>query len=88
MVGRVMVERIEALYRSGLEAYYAEINQMERCWTNDGYVVLKFWMQIDKDEQERRFKERQKILKSSGRLRTRTGANTQNGINMKRPLMK
>ena len=27
--------------------------------TNDGYVVLKFWMQIDKDEQERRFKERQ-----------------------------
>lgn len=24
-----------------------------------GAVVLKFWMQIDKDEQERRFKERQ-----------------------------
>ena len=28
-------------------------------WQGDGRVVLKFWMQIDKDEQERRFKERQ-----------------------------
>ena len=32
-------------------------------WKKDlydaGAVVLKFWMQIDKDEQERRFKERQ-----------------------------
>jgi len=26
---------------------------------NAGAVVLKFWLHIDKDEQERRFKERQ-----------------------------
>ena len=28
---------------------------------NSGAVVLKFWLHIDKDEQERRFKERMEI---------------------------
>ena len=32
---------------------------MEKDLYDAGAVVLKFWMQIDKDEQERRFKERQ-----------------------------
>ena len=32
---------------------------MEESWVNSGAIVLKFWMHIDKDEQERRFKERQ-----------------------------
>ena len=32
---------------------------MELDLTNSGAIVLKFWMQIDKDEQERRFKARQ-----------------------------
>ena len=32
---------------------------MERDLTDAGAIVLKFWMQIDKDEQERRFKARQ-----------------------------
>ena len=31
---------------------------MEQNLTDHGVVVLKFWLQIDKDEQERRFKER------------------------------
>ena len=31
---------------------------MERQLVNAGAIVLKFWMQIDKDEQERRFNER------------------------------
>jgi polyphosphate:AMP phosphotransferase len=58
--GRVMVERIEGFCtEQEWKRAYAEMNQMESCWTNDGYVVLKFWMQIDKDEQERRFTERQ-----------------------------
>jgi polyphosphate:AMP phosphotransferase len=58
--GRVMVERIEGFCsEEEWKRAYAEMNQMESCWTNDGYVVLKFWMQIDKDEQERRFTERQ-----------------------------
>ena len=38
---------------------YREINDMERTLTREGVLVLKFWMQIDKDEQERRFRERQ-----------------------------
>lgn len=32
---------------------------MEESWANSGCIVLKFWMQIDKEEQARRFKERQ-----------------------------
>ena len=32
---------------------------MESHMANFGAVVLKFWLHIDKDEQERRFKERQ-----------------------------
>ena len=57
--GRVMVERIEGFCsEEDWKRAYSEINQMESCWVNDGYVVLKFWLQIDKDEQERRFNER------------------------------
>ena len=32
---------------------------MERDLSDAGAIVLKFWMQIDKDEQEKRFKARQ-----------------------------
>lgn len=58
--GRVMVERIEG-FCTGNEwrRAYKEINDMEESWANSGCIVLKFWMHIDKDEQERRFKERQ-----------------------------
>lgn len=58
--GRVMVERIEKLtpdedWRRG----YDEIREMEKVWAEAGCVVLKFWLQIDRDEQARRFKERE-----------------------------
>jgi len=57
--GRVMVERIERFCsEEDWKRAYHEINQMERSWTDAGCVVLKFWLQIDKDEQERRFNER------------------------------
>lgn len=57
--GRVMVERIEG-YCSDKEwqRAYDEINHMENSLVNNGAIVLKFWMQIDKEEQERRFNER------------------------------
>lgn len=59
--GRVMVERIEGFCtRAEWQRAYKEINDMERDLADHGAVVLKFWMQIDKDEQERRFQERQK----------------------------
>lgn len=58
--GRVMVERIEG-FCSNQEwrRAYKEMNDMERDLTDAGAIVLKFWLQIDKDEQERRFKARQ-----------------------------
>ncbi len=58
--GRVMVERIEGFCtRQEWQRAYKEINNMERDLADAGAIVLKFWMQIDKDEQERRFKARQ-----------------------------
>ncbi|HOO27056.1 MAG TPA: polyphosphate:AMP phosphotransferase [Lachnospiraceae bacterium] len=58
--GRVMVERIEGFCASrDWERAYKEMNDMEKQFSNHGAVVLKFWMQIDKEEQERRFTERQ-----------------------------
>ena len=57
--GRVMVERIEGFCsREDWKRAYKEINGMEAQLANSGAIVLKFWMQIDKDEQERRFRER------------------------------
>lgn len=57
--GRVMVERIEGFCSmQEWKRAYAEMNEMEAHLANEGAVILKFWMQIDRDEQERRFKER------------------------------
>lgn len=57
--GRVMVERIEGFCsEEDWKRAYQEINEMEAHMANAGAVVLKFWLQIDKDEQEHRFKER------------------------------
>jgi len=57
--GRVMVERIEGFCSTQeWKRAYKEINDLEATLAHSGAVVLKFWMQIDKEEQERRFKER------------------------------
>ncbi len=58
--GRVLVERVEGFCR--LEEWkraYNEINKMEAHLTNEGCVIVKFWLQIDKEEQARRFEQRQ-----------------------------
>lgn len=58
--GRVMVERIEGFCsQEEWERAYKEINDMEASFVNAGAIVLKFWLQIDKDEQEKRFRVRQ-----------------------------
>lgn len=58
--GRVMVERIEGFCtKQEWKRAYQEINDMEKDLTDAGAIVLKFWMHIDKDEQARRFRERQ-----------------------------
>ncbi|GLS05325.1 polyphosphate:AMP phosphotransferase [Chitiniphilus shinanonensis] len=58
--GRVLVERIEgfATYAEWMRAYN-EINDFEAQLVDAGTVVIKFWLAIDKDEQLRRFKERE-----------------------------
>lgn len=58
--GRVMVERIEGLCtKAEWNRAYKEINDMEKDFADKGAIVLKFWMQIDKDEQKKRFTARQ-----------------------------
>jgi polyphosphate kinase 2 (PPK2 family) len=58
--GRVMVEKIENITpEKRVEQAYAEINEFERELTESGVIIIKFWLQIDKDEQLRRFKLRE-----------------------------
>ncbi|WP_210608269.1 polyphosphate kinase 2 family protein [Priestia flexa] len=58
--GRVLVERVENLIStSEWGRAYEEINQFERTLTDNGYIVAKFWFHISKDEQLKRFKERE-----------------------------
>lgn len=58
--GRVLVERIEALTsQSAWQAAYEEINRFEAQLTDQGTVLIKFWLAIDIDEQLKRFKERE-----------------------------
>ena len=57
--GRVMVERLEGFTPPQRCAMaYREIDEFEKELTDSGVVVMKFWMQIDKDEQLRRFNDR------------------------------
>ena len=60
--GRVLVERIERFCAEAdwLRAY-AEINDFEHELVSAGTIVMKFWLQIDREEQLRRFKQRQKV---------------------------
>jgi polyphosphate kinase 2 (PPK2 family) len=58
--GRVLVERVEGFCsEAAWRRAYAEINEFEEELTENGVVVVKFWLQIDQDEQMRRFKERE-----------------------------
>jgi len=58
--GRVLVERVEGFCaESAWKRAYAEINEFEEELSENGVVVVKFWLQIDQDEQMRRFKERE-----------------------------
>ena len=55
--GRVLVERVEGFCRPAeWQRAYAEINGFEAQLAAGGAVVLKFWLQLSKDEQLRRFR--------------------------------
>lgn len=58
--GRVMVERLEGFNtETEWKRAYNEINEFEQELMDWGAIVVKFWLQIDKDEQLARFRERE-----------------------------
>jgi polyphosphate:AMP phosphotransferase len=58
--GRVLVERVENFCsEADWRRAYGEINDFEAEISDAGAVVVKFWLAIDKDEQEARFKARE-----------------------------
>lgn len=57
--GRVLVERVEGFASPAEWARaYDEINEFERELVQWGAILLKFWVEIDRDEQLRRFNAR------------------------------
>jgi polyphosphate:AMP phosphotransferase len=57
--GRVLVERVEGFAREDeWRRAYAEINEMEDQWARFGTIIVKFWLQVDQEEQLARFNER------------------------------
>lgn len=58
--GRVLVERVEKFAeKKEWKRAYSEINSFEKLLTDDHYIIEKFWLHISKEEQYRRFMERQ-----------------------------
>ena len=58
--GRVMVERLEGFCsENDWQRAYNEMNEFEKELSDWGAVIIKFWVQIDKDTQLARFTERQ-----------------------------
>jgi polyphosphate:AMP phosphotransferase len=59
--GRVLVERVEGFCSENeWQRAYLEINEMEQDYVeSSGGGMVKFWLEIDKDEQLKRFKQRE-----------------------------
>lgn len=58
--GRVMVERLEGFCsENDWQRAYNEINEFEKELSDWGAIIIKFWVQIDKDTQLARFTDRQ-----------------------------
>ncbi len=58
--GRVLVERVEGFATEDeWQRAYDELNCFEEQLRTDGTVVIKFWLHISKQEQLKRFRERQ-----------------------------
>jgi len=58
--GRVLVERVEGFAdKSDWMRAYGEINDFESEMHRHGVIIAKFWLHISRDEQLRRFKDRE-----------------------------
>lgn len=57
--GRVLVERLEGFAtKEEWNRAYDEINHFEKLLTDGDYIILKFWLHIDEEEQLKRFNAR------------------------------
>ena len=80
--GRILVERVEGFCQPGDWARaYGEVNDFEADLDRAGAILIKFWLQITKDEQLARFKAREntgfkryKITDEDWRNRKKWGA--------------
>ncbi|MFN0169325.1 MAG: hypothetical protein ACKV22_23125 [Bryobacteraceae bacterium] len=60
--GRVLVERVEGFCTEAeWKRAYREINSFERQLREFGTIIAKFWIHITREEQLRRFEERQRV---------------------------
>ena len=67
--GRVMVERIEGFCtEEDWKRAYREINEFERQLADFGMILAKFWIHISRQEQLRRFQERERIAHKQWKL--------------------
>lgn len=67
--GRVLVERVEGFANENeWRRAYAEINDFEDQLIDHGIVLVKIWLHISKDEQLKRFKERESTPHKSWKL--------------------
>jgi polyphosphate kinase 2 (PPK2 family) len=58
--GRVLVERIEKFAsKEEWKRAYEEINNFEKMIADDGTIILKYFIHISKDEQKKRFEDRE-----------------------------
>jgi len=59
--GRVLVERVEGFTpERDWRRAFRDIADFERTVADDGYVIVKFWLHISKEEQKQRFKAMEK----------------------------
>jgi polyphosphate:AMP phosphotransferase len=67
--GRVLVERVDRLAtEADWSRAYAEIEEFEEELTAHGIILVKYWLHITRDEQERRFKDRARSPYKSWKL--------------------
>ncbi len=66
---RVLSERVDGeLPRKGWESAYDEINQFERMLSDDGALIVKFFLHISRAEQRRRFEKMERSKYESWRV--------------------
>ena len=67
--GRVLVERVEGFAQDAeWQRAYDEINDFEAQLIAHGIVLVKYWLHISKDEQLRRFKQRERLAHKRWKL--------------------